>query len=122
MVDQRRLQKIRIYPFFMGGLPKHPIGLRKTLRNLDLPFPWSWACLSLLFSLIGSSVIASVWLTRVPPITDCRLVNSLSSDQEQMYCAEVVIRSGDIKSLINGLRLVGGWTSDHPLYQKSQIK
>ena len=122
MVDQRRLQKIRIYPFFMGGLPKYPIGLRKTLRNLGLPFPWSWACLSLLFSLIGSSVIAIVWLTRVPPITDCRLVNSLSSDQEQMYCAEVVIRSGDIKSLINGLRLVGGWTSDHPLYQKSQIK
>ncbi len=80
------------------------------------PFLWLVVCLGC----GSSSLIAFLWLTRVPPVPDCRQITEVSPDQERLYCAKVATGSGDVKSLLNGLQLVANWPKEHPLYNESR--
>ncbi len=90
---------------------------RRKWFSMRWPFIW----LTVLLGCGGSSLLGFLWLTRVPPVPDCRQINQFSADQERLYCAKVATRSGDVQSLLNGLQLIANWTKEHPLYNESRV-
>ncbi|MBF1999804.1 MAG: hypothetical protein IGS38_03700 [Synechococcales cyanobacterium M58_A2018_015] len=81
---------------------------------------WLLLGLSLCCALGGMAVAAFVWLTSLPPVTDCEKVSSQSTEREQLFCAQTAAQSGDLSHLLAGIELVGQWTPDHPLYREAQ--
>lgn len=81
---------------------------------------WLLLGLSLCCALGGMAVAAFVWLTSLPPVTDCEKVSSQSTEREQLFCAQTAAQSGDLSQLLAGIELVGQWTPDHPLYREAQ--
>jgi hypothetical protein len=82
------------------------------LQRAARPFPMA-VFLSMLVS--GACVGAFVWLTSLPPVADCQKLTNLSSDSENLYCADQAARSGREEDLLAALRLVQSWPVDHPL-------
>lgn len=68
----------------------------------------------------GLSGGALLWLFSIPPAPNCDQISLLTSDMERLYCIQESARSGELPSLLAGLRLLGEWTPDHPLYKESQ--
>lgn len=83
---------------------------------------WQWSLLWLIvLSLIGGTVVSGIlFLTRLPPPTDCRRISPLSADGERLYCAQLAANSGEIDQLVAAMTLVQHWPSTHPLYTEAQ--
>jgi hypothetical protein len=64
--------------------------------------------------------LAFLWLTTLPPLPNCKKLSSLASDAERLYCAEQATHSGEAASILAALDLVKKWSSDHPLYGRTQ--
>jgi hypothetical protein len=93
-------------------------GQRRTAHRAS---SWSWSLLLLAMGICGGvGAIALLRLTTLPPPPDCQNITPLTADVERLYCAEQAARSGQISQLAAGLKLVGEWTPDHPLYREAQ--
>lgn len=87
------------------------------VRLLAAPLLW----LGFLAFLGGTGVSAFLWLTTLPPLPNCnRLHPLLSSDTDQLYCAEQAARSGKLEAMISGLALIKSWPPDHPLHNRAK--
>lgn len=93
---------------------------RPQSHRLIKPWVWSIVCLGA-FGLIGGMGIgAFLWLTSLPPLPDCRQISRLSADIERLHCVREAAQSGNADQLIAGIKLVQGWSSNHPLYAEAQ--
>lgn len=83
---------------------------------------WYWLIVGLgSCGVLGSIVmVAFLWLAALPPAIDCQKISSLSSDMEQLQCAQQAAQSGKVADLVAGVKLVEGWSSDHPLYPQAK--
>jgi hypothetical protein len=83
---------------------------------------WRWLLLSAsVFCVVGSIGAAAVWLlTTPPPSADCQNTSSLSTDMEQLYCAQEAARSGELPKVLAGMDALNRWAPDHPLYREAQ--
>ncbi len=104
---------------------KLTVALEKTNRSRSLwsrTKSWRWLLVSVsVFSVVGSiSAAALWWLTTPPPSADCQKISSLSTDMEQLYCAQEAARSGELPKLLAGMDTLNHWAPDHPLYREAQ--
>ena len=83
---------------------------------------WYWLIVGLgSCGVLGSIVmVAFLWLAALPPAIDCQKVSLLSPDMEQLQCAQQAAQSGKVADLVAAVKLVEGWTPDHPLYPQAQ--
>lgn len=81
---------------------------------------WLWWGLAVCGIFGGTGTIALLWLTALPPATDCQKISGLSPDIDRLYCAQQAARSGELSELLAGLALLEQWTPEHPLYQEAQ--
>jgi hypothetical protein len=83
---------------------------------------WRWLLVSLgVFSLVGGIGATAVWLlTTPPPSADCQKLSSLSTDMEQLYCAQEAAQSGELPKVLAGMDTLNQWAPDHPLYREAQ--
>jgi hypothetical protein len=63
----------------------------------------------------ATGVGAGAWLLSLPPVPDCKQIQPFSPDTDQLYCAELAARSGNLDDLMAGLNLVKDWGGDHPM-------
>ncbi|HEY9697762.1 MAG TPA: hypothetical protein V6D10_10895 [Trichocoleus sp.] len=68
----------------------------------------------------GIVTVAFLWLAALPPATDCQKISSFSPDIERLQCAQQAAQSGKVTDLVAGLKLVAGWSADHPLYPQAR--
>lgn len=70
---------------------------------------------------LGSvATLAFLWLTSLPPSTNCDEISPLSPDIDRLSCAQEAARSGQLTDLMTGLKLVESWTPEHPLHNEAQ--
>jgi hypothetical protein len=70
---------------------------------------------------MGVTVTAGVlWLTKLPPPTDCQNLSRLSTDGDRLFCAQVGATSGKLEKLEAAITLVQQWSPNHPLYPESR--
>jgi len=83
---------------------------------------WRWLLMSLLIccSLGSVATLAFLWLTSLPPRTNCDEISALSPDIDRLSCAQEAARSGEVSDLTTGLKLVESWTPEHPLHNEAQ--
>jgi hypothetical protein len=83
---------------------------------------WRWLLISLMscFAASGAAIGAFVWLINLPPTADCDNAAAITTDRAQLYCAQVAAESGEFNDILASLKLVGSWTSSHPLYYEVQ--
>ncbi|MBM0740109.1 hypothetical protein JOY44_00365 [Phormidium sp. CLA17] len=83
---------------------------------------WRWLLVSVsIFCVVGSISAAALWLlTTPPPSADCQKISALSTDMEQLYCAQEAARTGKLPKLLAGMDTLNQWTPDHPLYREAQ--
>ncbi|MEX0267565.1 hypothetical protein AB3R30_00340 [Leptolyngbyaceae cyanobacterium UHCC 1019] len=83
---------------------------------------WRWLLVSAgIFCVVGSIGTAALWLlTTPPPSADCQKTSSLSTEMEQLYCAQEAARSGELPKVLAGMDALDQWTPDHPLYREAQ--
>lgn len=83
---------------------------------------WRWLLMSLLIccSLGSLATLAFLWLTSLPPRTNCDEISALSPDIDRLSCAQEAARSGEVSDLMTGLELVESWTPEHPLHNEAQ--
>jgi len=68
----------------------------------------------------GGVGLRAVWvMTQNPPLPDCTLTRSLSTDTEKLLCATASVRSGSAQALIEAIELVAPWTPSNPLYEEA---
>ena len=101
------------------------VALEKTSRSRSLwsrTKSWRWLLVSVsIFSVVGSISAAALWLlTTPPPSADCQKISSLSTDMEQLYCAQEAARSGELPKVLAGMDTLNRWAPDHPLYREGQ--
>ncbi len=101
------------------------VSLEKTNRPISLwsrTKSWRWLLVSVsIFAVVGSIGAAALWLlTTPPPSADCQKISSLSTDMEQLYCAQAAAQSGELPKLLAGMDTLNRWTPDHPLYREAQ--
>jgi hypothetical protein len=95
----------------------HPVETR------DYPSAaWRWLLTGLVLccAVGGLASLAFVWLTSLPPRTNCDEISPISPDIDRLYCAQVAAESGELDDLMAGLRLVEAWSPDNPLYNESR--
>ncbi len=81
---------------------------------------WLWVTVSV-FGMVSSIGGAALWLlTTPPPSADCQKTSSLSTDMEQLYCAQESARSGELPKVLAGIDTLNRWAPDHPLYREAQ--
>ncbi len=81
---------------------------------------WSLVWLSLL-SFMGVTLTAGVlWLTKLPPPTNCQNLSHLATDGDRLFCAQVGATSGKLEKLEAAITLVQKWSPNHPLYPESR--
>jgi hypothetical protein len=85
------------------------------------PLPWFVIWFGLIAFSGGTSAAAFVWLSTLPPLPDCQKLPPLAADADLLYCTEQQVHTTDLDSLRKGIDLIEPWSSDHPLYAKSQI-
>jgi hypothetical protein len=95
--------------------PSHPLAQLKS-KSLR----WLLVGLSICCTLSSIAVLAFLWLTALPPVTNCEKISPLSPDMERLYCAQEAARSDKLPELMTGLKLVEQWPPDHPLYGEAQ--
>jgi hypothetical protein len=83
---------------------------------------WRWLLVAFASCCTAGSIAigALLWLINLPPYADCTNLSTLSSDRDQLYCAQVAAESGDLQDLVAGLELLGQWTPEHPLHREVQ--
>ena len=83
---------------------------------------WRWLLVSVsIFGVVGSVGAAALWLlTTPPPSADCQKISSLTTDMEQLYCAQEAARSGELPKMLAGMDTLNRWAPDHPLYREAQ--
>lgn len=82
------------------------------------PFPLAWVLFVLGVS--GLGVGAFVWLTALPPMTDCRQSTPLTTESERLFCADQAARGGKAADIQAALQLVQGWGPEHPLHNQAK--
>jgi hypothetical protein len=96
----------------------------KTTAERMRPFvkAWKWQLiwLSALGVFGGTAGVAFLWLSHVPPAVNCREISTWSTDSDRLFCAQEAARSGKAEAILDGIKLVKGWSSEHPLYGQSQ--
>lgn len=68
----------------------------------------------------GVTALAFLWLTSLPPRTNCDEISALSPDIDRLSCAQEAARSEEVADLMTGLKLVESWTPEHPLHNEAQ--
>jgi hypothetical protein len=61
-----------------------------------------------------------IWLSRVPPATDCSQIGPFSVESERLQCAQQGTQSGKAEDYLKAIALVKDWPVDHPLYGRGQ--
>ena len=82
--------------------------------------PWSLLWLSVILVLGGTGVIGVLLLTMLPPAPNCQSISPLAADAERLYCAQLAAQSGKLDKLLAAMKLVQGWSVNHPLYNEAQ--
>lgn len=96
------------------------IANHKRPRHKSFGLRWSALWLGTFCVFGGMGVAAYVWLTSLPPLPDCQKISPFSADAERLYCLRQAAASGDMTKLLEGLRLVSGWSANHPLHAETQ--
>jgi hypothetical protein len=88
----------------------------------DSSSSWRWLFTGLLLSCAvgGLATLAFIWLTSLPPRTNCEDISPLSPDIDRLYCAQAAAESGEVADLMAGLKLVEAWSPENPLYNESR--
>ena len=116
-----------------NAIPKQPIASDGNHRDEEasirpsphLPSPsknWSFPLIALLACTMtgGTAAIAFLSLTALPPETDCTQSAATETDRGLLYCVQQAAQSGDIEKVLNGLDILGQWTTADPLYYEAQ--
>jgi hypothetical protein len=84
--------------------------------------PWRWLFSGLLLccALGSMAAMAFLWLTSLPPRTNCDEISPLSADIDRLYCAQAAAESGELGDLMDGLKLVEAWSPNNPLHNEAQ--
>lgn len=94
--------------------------LPKTRRLRLRAWTWPILWLSLLVGSSATTLWATVWLMRIPPVPNCEQISQFSADSDRLYCAKAAVASGEPEALVAALRLVAPWQEDHPLYSETR--
>ncbi len=63
---------------------------------------------------------ALMWLSKVPPATDCTKIGPFSVESERLQCVQQGTQSGKAEDYLKAIALVKDWTPEHPLYGRGQ--
>lgn len=130
---KKLLKQIAVHPSEPGGLPIDPVETNLA-EVIPVPEParaaesaqpskrWYWLKIILIAAGVLSSITvgALVWMLLLPPAIECKKVNSLSPEMEQLYCVQQAIHSGELPQLLASLNTLAQWTPDDPLYSEAQ--
>ena len=81
---------------------------------------WLLIWFSVLGTFSGITALAFVWLASPPPSANCRKVSSDSPGVQRLYCAQNLVRSGELPDLVAGMELVENWAPEQPFYRDAQ--
>jgi hypothetical protein len=81
---------------------------------------WLLIWFSVLGSFTGITALAFVWLASPPPSANCRKVTPESAGVQRLYCAQNLVRSGELPDLVAGIEMVENWSPDQPFYRDAQ--
>lgn len=107
-------------------LPSRVLPLLNLRRHLSLPRlkkeTWQWLILwaAILTSFGGTMGLAFLWLASPPPSVDCKKVSLSSLGTQRLYCAQELVRSGELSDLAAAMALLENWSADQPLYDEAQ--
>ena len=99
-------------------------GTQSALRTISpIAAAWKWQLiwLSILATAGGTAIAAFVWLSKVPPAVDCKQISTWSAESERLFCAQQSAGSGKPEQILEAIKLVRGWTPEHPLYGQAQM-
>jgi hypothetical protein len=81
---------------------------------------WTLFSVGILLTAGGTTVGSLLWLSRVPPATDCSKIGPFSVESERLQCAQQGTQSGKAEDYLKAIALVKDWPLDHPLYGRGQ--
>jgi hypothetical protein len=81
---------------------------------------WTLFSVGVLLTAGGVTVGSLIWLSRVPPATDCSQIGPFSVESERLQCAQQGTQSGKAEDYLKAIALVKDWPVDHPLYGRGQ--
>lgn len=83
---------------------------------------WSFPLIALLACTMtgGTAAIAFLSLTALPPETDCTQSAAIDTDRGLLYCVQQAAQSGEMDKVLEGLEILGQWTTTDPLYYEAQ--
>jgi hypothetical protein len=81
---------------------------------------WTLFSVGVLLTAGGVTVGSLIWLSRVPPATDCSKIGPFSVESERLQCAQQGTQSGKAEDYLKAIALVKDWPADHPLYGRGQ--
>ncbi|WAL61455.1 HlyD family secretion protein [Thermocoleostomius sinensis] len=102
------------------SLSNNPTTIEQPSSESSSSWRWLFTALVLCCAVGGLATLAFVWLTSLPPRTNCGEISPLSPDIDRLYCAQAAAESGELDDLMTGLKLVEAWSPDHPLYNESR--
>ncbi len=121
---ERRTAADRFAKLQKGAARRISSGTRGTLRTLSpIAKAWKWQLiwLGILGAAGGTAIAAFIWLSKVPPAVDCKQISTWSVESERLFCAQQGAGSGNPAQILEAIKLVKGWTPDHPLYGQAQV-
>jgi predicted Zn-dependent protease len=81
---------------------------------------WTIFSVGVLLTAGGVTVGSLIWLSKVPPATDCSKIGPFSVESERLQCAQQATQSGKAEDYLKAIALVKDWPLDHPLYGRGQ--
>jgi hypothetical protein len=81
---------------------------------------WTIFSLGALTTAGAITVGSLIWLSKVPPATDCTKIGPFSVESERLQCAQQGTQSGKAEDYLKAIALVKDWTPEHPLYGRGQ--
>ncbi len=95
-------------------------GTLRTLSPIARALRWQLIWLGILAAAGGTAIAAFIWLSKVPPAVDCKQISNWSAESERLFCAQQSAGSGKPEQILDAIKLVKDWTSEHPLYGQAQ--
>ena len=95
-------------------------GTLRTISPIAVACKWQLIWLGILATAGGTAIAAFIWLSKVPPAVDCKQISSWSAESERLSCAQQSAGSGKPEQILEAIKLVKDWTSEHPLYGQAQ--
>lgn len=92
----------------------------RTIGPMALQHRWTLFSIGVLLTAGGLTVGSLIWLSQVPPATDCKKIGPFSVETERLQCAQQATLSGKAEDYLQAIALVKDWSVDHPLYGRGQ--